>query len=199
MEYTCMEATFACIVSGAAFHTPSDGDSANGSSGESAWDAWLGALVKHRWSIMPTAKHSIWANVLARALRCLANELVGDGALMQRFGAGRALEAEFIQYTEFLCELAASWGGESSADAKCPLLVHYCLDHLIQVLCRRFSISQAVMEQSPSTSSPARLRWAPHAALNDSYLVPLQAYAAFARVLTQRACLWRHCLQPLAH
>jgi hypothetical protein len=124
MEYTCMEICHGAIVSLAAFSMAE--------AETSAWEDWLAALITSRWASATSAKHSLWANVLARALRFLANEVVG----LEDFAAelpGRDAAAGILTMTGFVCRLSQSWSMDSGTDAKGPVLLRYSLDHLMQV------------------------------------------------------------------
>lgn len=124
MEYTCMEICHGAIVSLAAFSTAEVATS--------AWEDWLAALITSRWASATSAKHMLWANALARAIRFLANELVG----LEDFAVelpGRDVAGGLLTMTDFVCALSQAWSMDSGTDAKGPILLHYSLDHLMQV------------------------------------------------------------------
>lgn len=127
MEYTCMEITQGALASLAAF-VPTQA----GAESSSAWHTWLRRLVLHRWASATAGKYGMWANIVARALRFLANELAGFetfAAELPARDAGKGL----LAVVDVALELSNEWSGDSGADAKCAMVLNFCIDHLLQV------------------------------------------------------------------
>ena len=135
MEYTCMEIVHGALASRAAFATPDTHSAANGAAAaqQCAWDEWMYGLVAARWANASKAKYPIWANMLARAMRHLANELTGVEQFAPELQASKDAVADALMRTcDSVCELARASRGKSSTDAKCALLLRYTIDHMTQ-------------------------------------------------------------------
>jgi hypothetical protein len=126
MEYTIMEIIHAALVSGTAF--------SKGSSGNSAWDAWLWTVLQGRYEAATRGgdRAGVIVHTYAHAHRLVANLATGAEKLpahLTEVDAAHMLEST----TSALCQLLDKWSGTSASDKKHALLLAYSLDMLMQV------------------------------------------------------------------
>jgi hypothetical protein len=126
MEYTVIKIIHAALVSGAAF--------SQGSSGKSAWDAWLWTVMQGRYEAATRGgdRAEVVVHTFAHAHHSTANQATGAEripAFLTEADAGHMLQAS----TSAMCQLLDKWSGKSASDTKHALLLSYSLDLLMQV------------------------------------------------------------------
>jgi hypothetical protein len=126
MEYTVIEIIHAALVSGAAF--------SQGSSGKSAWDAWLWTVMQGRYEAATRGgdRAEVVVHTFSHAHRLIANQATGAEripAFLMEADVGHMLQAT----TSAMCQLLDKWSGKSASDTKHALLLSYSLDLLMQV------------------------------------------------------------------
>jgi Domain of unknown function (DUF3437) len=108
---------------------------ASGDAFAGAWDAWLRRLVASQYGAAARDKGTLWAHVLARALRLLARCVNGEAAAAGRAG-GAALDeglaqAALQQLVAFVLELSGTWSGSNLSDSHHVHLLCYSLEMLL--------------------------------------------------------------------